>query len=56
MDREIRVESGGEAVQLNPFAERIVANTVLGLVGSLHGVDHSAEIRIVVGPTRSARP
>jgi len=48
MEREIQVESGGKIVPLNPFSHRIVLNTILGLVGSLHDVDAAAEIRIVV--------
>lgn len=48
MDREIEITSAGVKVSLNEFARRIVLNTLLALLGSLHGVDAAAEIRVVV--------
>jgi hypothetical protein len=48
MERQIQVESGGKAVELNAFSHRIVLNTIVALVGSLHDVDPDGEIRIVV--------
>ena len=48
MERQIQVESRGKAVELNAFSHRIVLNTIVALVGSLHGVDPDGEIRIVV--------
>ncbi len=55
MDREIQIESAGKRVELNQFSHRVVLNTILGLVGSLHDVDTNAEIRIVVKPARQAQ-
>ena len=49
MARMIRIESGGETVQLNGFSERVVLNTILGLLGSLRSVDTREEIRITIG-------
>ena len=49
MARMIRIESGGETVQLNGFSGRVVLNTMLGLLGSLRGVDTREEIRITIG-------
>jgi|OpeIllAssembly_1097287.scaffolds.fasta_scaffold375677_2 hypothetical protein len=48
MERQIQVESRGAKVELNAFAQSIVANTIVALVGSLRGVDPDGEIRIVV--------
>jgi hypothetical protein len=50
MDRELQIEVAGEPVALNAFAQKIVLNTLLGLVGSLHGVDLDQEIKILVKP------
>ncbi len=55
MDREIQIESGGKRVELNQFSHRVVVNTILGLVGSLHDVDPNAELRIVVKPASPQR-
>jgi len=41
---------GGKQVPLVPFVEAIVRDTVLGLVGSLKGVDAGAEITVRIGP------
>lgn len=48
MDRDIEVESRGRRIELTGFARRIVRDTILALVGSLHDVDPDGEIRIVV--------
>jgi len=48
MDREMEIHSGGKKVELNAFAERIVLNTLLGLLGSLHGVGTDEEIRVTI--------
>ncbi len=50
MERELKLEVDGKAVVLNAFSRKIVLNTFLGLVGSLHDVDLGKEIRIVVKP------
>ena len=55
MEREIEITSAGVKVSLNEFARRIVLNTLVALLGSLHGVDTTAEIRVVVRGQPSAR-
>jgi hypothetical protein len=50
MKFEVQISSGGVAVELNDFTERIVCNTIAGLVGSLHEVDMRREIHIVLKP------
>jgi hypothetical protein len=55
MEHEIQIESKGKVVELTPFARRVMLNTIMGLVGSLHDVDTKAEIRIVVKPAGAAR-
>ena len=50
MERELEVMAGGEKVELNPFTESIVLNTLVGLLGSLRGVNMNAEVRVVVKP------
>ena len=52
MDRQIEILTSGERVELNAFAERIVLSTLLGLLGSLHGVDTEREIRITIGAAK----
>ena len=48
MKRELHVLSGDNEVPMNDFARKIVLNTILGLLGSLHDIDPHKEIRIVV--------
>jgi hypothetical protein len=48
MEREIQIQSGGRAIELNAFSQSIVSTTIVALVGSLRGVDPEGEIRIVV--------
>jgi hypothetical protein len=50
VEREVQIVCGGQAIELNPFTTRIVLNTLLGLLGSLHGVDTNAEIHLTVKP------
>ena len=50
MERVLEIVAGGEKVDLNPFTERIVLNTLVGMLGSLRGVDMNAEVRVVVKP------
>ena len=50
MERELEIVAGGEKIDLNPFTESIVLNTLVGLLGSLHGVDMNGEVRVVVKP------
>ena len=50
MERELEIMAGGEKIELNPFTERIVLNTLVGMLGSLRGVDMNAEVRLVVKP------
>ena len=54
MARNVEILAGGSKVSLNEFTEKIVLNTLLGLVGSLHDVEVDQEIRIVI--PRSAEP
>jgi len=54
MDRKMEIVSGGERVELNGFSQRIVLGTLLGLLGSLHGVDPGAELRVTIGSSSSA--
>jgi hypothetical protein len=54
MEREMLLESGGVRVNLNRFSRRVVLNTVVALVGSLHDVDPRGEIRIGVKPAPAA--
>jgi hypothetical protein len=55
MEREITVESNGRPVELKGFAQGIVLNTIVALVGSLKDVNPDGEIRIVVKPKPGAR-
>jgi hypothetical protein len=48
MARNVEIVVGGSKVSLNEFTERIVVNTLLGLIGSLHDVEVDREIRIVI--------
>jgi hypothetical protein len=48
MARNVEITAGGNKVVLNEFTEKIVLNTLLGLIGSLHDVDPDREIRIVI--------
>ena len=48
MARELQILSGGDEVPMNEFAKKMVLNTILGLLGSLHDIDPDKEIRIVV--------
>ena len=52
MERNVEITAGGSKVSLNEFTEKIVLNTLLGLVGSLHGVDPDREIRIIIPAKR----
>lgn len=51
MDREIEIVAAGQKIELNPFSEAIVINTLVGLLGSLKGVATDGEIRLVLRPT-----
>ena len=48
MKRELQILSGGDDIPMNEFAKKVVLNTLLGLIGSLHDIDPKKEIRIVV--------
>lgn len=50
MERELEIVAAGGKIELNPFTEAVVLNTLVGLLGSLRGVDMNAEVRIVVKP------
>jgi hypothetical protein len=50
MERELEIVAGGEKIELNPFTESIVLNTLVGLLGSLRGVNMDGEVRLVVKP------
>ncbi len=50
MEREIEIVSAGQKIELNPFSETVVINTLVGLLGSLKGVKTDAEIRLVLRP------
>ncbi len=50
MERSLEILSGGKKVPLNGFARKVVLNTLLGLLGSLHEVDPEAEIRVTIKP------
>jgi len=50
MERDIEIVAAGEKVELNPFAEAIVVNTLVGLLGSLKGIAMDGEIRLVLKP------
>jgi hypothetical protein len=56
VERELEILSHGEKVPLNGFAKKIVLNTLLALVGSLHETDTDAEVRIVIGPSSARAP
>ncbi len=57
MERELEIQSRGQAVPLNRFVKKIVLNTILAMIGSLDGVDTDGELRVVVGPSREgSRP
>lgn len=49
-DRPAVLLCDGREVPLVPFVEAIVRETVLGLVGSLKGVDAEAEIVVRISP------
>ena len=53
-DRGAVVMCDGKAVPLVPFVEALVRDTVLGLVGSLKGVDAEREIVVRIGPKPKA--
>jgi hypothetical protein len=55
MAHSVELVVGGARIPLNDFAERIVANTVLGLVSSLREADIRQEIRLVVSPAAGAK-
>lgn len=48
MERELSILNGGDMVALNGFVKKIFLNTLLAMIGSLHDVDASREIRIIV--------
>jgi len=50
MERQIELHCAGKRVPMNRFAKEIVANTLLGLLKCLKGVDPEAEITLRVGP------
>jgi hypothetical protein len=52
MARSVEIVAGGDTVDLNEFTAKIVLNTLLGLLGSLHGVEIDKEIRIVIPAKR----
>ncbi len=52
MARSVEIVAGGSTVNLNEFTEKIVVNTLLGLLGSLHDVDPDKEIRILIPARR----
>ncbi len=48
MARSVEIIAGGSPVEMNEFTQKIVLNTLLGLLGSLHDVDLDKEIRILI--------
>jgi hypothetical protein len=50
MEYEVEIVAAGRKVEMNPFAESIVGNTLAGLLRSLKGVDLDKEIRLVLKP------
>ncbi len=50
MDREVELTVGGKKIPLNDFVREMIANVVLGMVGSLKKVDIQLEIVLRVGP------
>jgi hypothetical protein len=52
MERELSILNGGDLVGLNGFTKKIVLNTLLGMLQSLHGVDVEREIRITIPASR----
>ena len=50
MEHEVEIVAAGRKVELNPFTESIVANTIAGLLGSLKGVDLGREVSIALKP------
>ena len=52
MARNVEITADGSMVSLNEFTEKIVLNTLLGLIGSLHDVDPDKEIRILIPAKR----
>ena len=50
MEHDIEIVAAGKKVELNPFAESIVVNTLAGLLGSLKDVKLDGEIRVVLKP------
>jgi hypothetical protein len=48
MDHEVQVLCDGVALPLVPFVEQLIANTVVGIVGSLKGGESAKAITIVV--------
>ncbi|MGA2613258.1 MAG: hypothetical protein ABSG38_07390 [Spirochaetia bacterium] len=53
MERELSILNGGDLVGLNGFTKKIVMNTLLGMLQSLHDVDVEREIRIVISAAGS---
>jgi len=52
MEREAQVLVDGKALPLVPFVEKLVAETVSALVGSLKGGEGAAEITVVIRPKK----
>ena len=52
MERDLEVLCAGEKVDMNAFAEKVVLNTLIGLLGSLRDVDTDRDIRILIKPKR----
>jgi hypothetical protein len=50
MEHEVEILVSGLKVELNPFAESIVANVVVGLLKSLKGIGLDKEVRVVLKP------
>ncbi len=53
MSYDIQISCGGKKIELNAFAEKIVGNTLLGLLSALRDVDIRNEVSIVLKPTSS---
>jgi hypothetical protein len=50
MEHDIEIVAAGRKVELNPFAESIMINTLAGLLGSLKDVKLDGEVRVVLKP------
>jgi hypothetical protein len=48
MERELSIVNGEELVGLNGFVKKIVLNTLLGMLQSLHDINVDSEIRITI--------